>query len=201
MASSSCSIASTGQPVWPIEERPVPQSDVPGERSAARQPFPTRPPPVSPQGVTLDDAFDLTPELKAAAQREMQKYRLGPDLHAAQPGGIAGPSRPGGHGELGRRFVRSRDAACSTSRRRTTSGSSALRKYDPATTRNPQARFADARLGRLRARERRNEFRGRPAAQQAALRHARGVRHEPRRDRVAGAVRLRRRSPSATIPR
>jgi quinoprotein glucose dehydrogenase len=68
----------TGQPVWPIEERAVPESDVPGEHASATQPFPTKPPAYSPQGVTLDDAFDLTPELRAEAQAEMQKYRLGP---------------------------------------------------------------------------------------------------------------------------
>lgn len=68
----------TGKPVWPIEERPVPASDVPGEKAWPTQPFPTRPPALSPQGVTLDDAFDLTPELKAEAQAELQKYRLGP---------------------------------------------------------------------------------------------------------------------------
>jgi len=68
----------TGQPVWPIEERPVPESDIPGEHASPTQPFPTKPPAYSPQGVTLDDAFDLTPELKAEAQAEMQKYRLGP---------------------------------------------------------------------------------------------------------------------------
>jgi quinoprotein glucose dehydrogenase len=68
----------TGQPVWPIEERPVPESDVDGEHAAATQPFITLPPSFAPQGVTLDDAFDATPELKAAAQAEMKKYRLGP---------------------------------------------------------------------------------------------------------------------------
>ncbi len=68
----------TGTPVWPIEERPVPRSDVPGEASWPTQPFPTRPPAFESQGVTLDDAFDATPELKAAAQAELKKYRLGP---------------------------------------------------------------------------------------------------------------------------
>jgi quinoprotein glucose dehydrogenase len=68
----------TGKPVWPIEERPVPESDIAGERASPTQPFPTKPPAYSPQGVTLDDAFDLTPELKAEAQTEMQKYRIGP---------------------------------------------------------------------------------------------------------------------------
>jgi quinoprotein glucose dehydrogenase len=68
----------TGKPVWPIEERPVPPSDVAGEHAWPTQPFPTRPAAISPQGMTLDDAFDLTPELKAAAQTELKKYRLGP---------------------------------------------------------------------------------------------------------------------------
>jgi quinoprotein glucose dehydrogenase len=68
----------TGKPVWPIEERPVPPSDVPGETASPTQPFPTRPGPISPQGVTLDDAFDLTPELRAHAQDALKRYRLGP---------------------------------------------------------------------------------------------------------------------------
>ena len=62
----------TGKPIWPIEERPVPASDVPGERAWPTQPFPTKPPPLTEQGVTLDDAYD------AAAREEMKKYRLGP---------------------------------------------------------------------------------------------------------------------------
>jgi quinoprotein glucose dehydrogenase len=68
----------TGVPVWPIEERPVPASDLPGEHAWPTQPFPTRPPAFSPQGVTLDDAFDLTPELRAEAQTELKKIRFGP---------------------------------------------------------------------------------------------------------------------------
>ena len=68
----------TGKPVWPIEERPVPASDIDGEHAWPTQPFPTKPPAISEQGVTLDDAFDLTPELKAAAQQELTKYRIGP---------------------------------------------------------------------------------------------------------------------------
>jgi quinoprotein glucose dehydrogenase len=68
----------TGQPVWPIEERPVPASDVEGEQAWPTQPFPTKPAPYSPQGITLEDAIDFTPELKARAQAEMKKYRLGP---------------------------------------------------------------------------------------------------------------------------
>lgn len=68
----------TGEPVWPIEERPVPASDVPGEQAWPTQPFPVKPPPFAEQGVTLEDAFDLTAPLKSAAQQELGKYRLGP---------------------------------------------------------------------------------------------------------------------------
>jgi len=83
----------TGKPVWPLEERPVPTSDVPGEHASPTQPFPTKPPAYSPQGVSLDDAFDLTPELKAEAQAEMKKYRLGPVFTPPSLEGTLG--RPG----------------------------------------------------------------------------------------------------------
>ena len=56
----------------------MPPSDVQGEHAWPTQPFPTKPPAISEQGVTLDDAFDLTPELKASAQKELAKYRIGP---------------------------------------------------------------------------------------------------------------------------
>ena len=68
----------TGKPVWPIEERAVPASDVDGEHAWPTQPFPTKPPAITEQGVTLDDAIDFTPALKAAAQQELAKYRIGP---------------------------------------------------------------------------------------------------------------------------
>jgi quinoprotein glucose dehydrogenase len=68
----------TGVPVWPIVERPVPQSDVPGERTAATQPFPTKPAPFDRQGITPDDLIDFTPQLKAEAVRILSQYRTGP---------------------------------------------------------------------------------------------------------------------------
>ena len=69
----------TGEPVWPIEERAVDTTtDVPGEVLYPTQPFPTRPPPFSRQGVSLEDANDLTPEIHALAVAEMQQFRLGP---------------------------------------------------------------------------------------------------------------------------
>ncbi|MGE3956526.1 MAG: pyrroloquinoline quinone-dependent dehydrogenase [Vicinamibacterales bacterium] len=73
----------TGQPVWPIEERPVEASKVPGERLSPTQPFPTKPPAFDRQGVTLDDLNDLTPELKAEAVRIAQDYKMGP-IYSAQ---------------------------------------------------------------------------------------------------------------------
>jgi quinoprotein glucose dehydrogenase len=68
----------TGEPLWPIEERPVPQSDVPGEHSWPTQPVPVGLPPLLPQGTTLDDATDLTPELHAEALAVLKRIRLGP---------------------------------------------------------------------------------------------------------------------------
>ena len=68
----------TGEPVWPIEERPVPASTVPGEQAAPTQPFPTRPAPFDRQGVSNDDLLDFTPELAAEARRIASEYQLGP---------------------------------------------------------------------------------------------------------------------------
>ena len=68
----------TGKPVWPIEERPVPQSTVPGERTSATQPFPTKPPPFERQGVTVDDLIDFTPELREEALEIVKDYTMGP---------------------------------------------------------------------------------------------------------------------------
>ena len=67
----------TGDPVWPIEERPVPAGDVPGEWYAPTQPFPTLPEPFDMQGATEDDLIDLTPELKAEALEIAKNLTLG----------------------------------------------------------------------------------------------------------------------------
>ena len=69
----------TGEPVWPIEEREVDTvTDVPGEVLYPTQPFPTRPPPYVGQGVSLEDANDLTPLVRELAVAEMQRFRIGP---------------------------------------------------------------------------------------------------------------------------
>jgi quinoprotein glucose dehydrogenase len=68
----------TGKPIWPIEERPVPQSSIPGEKTSATQPFPTRPAEFDRQGVTEDAITDFTPELHARALAILRKYNHGP---------------------------------------------------------------------------------------------------------------------------
>jgi quinoprotein glucose dehydrogenase len=68
----------TGTPIWPIEERPVPQSPVPGERSSPTQPFPTRPAPFDRQGITENDVIDFTPELRKEVLSVLEKYNFGP---------------------------------------------------------------------------------------------------------------------------
>jgi quinoprotein glucose dehydrogenase len=68
----------TGQPLWPIVDRPAPQSKVPGEKSAATQPFPTKPAPFEIQGVREDDLIDLTPALRAQALDVISRYDHGP---------------------------------------------------------------------------------------------------------------------------
>ena len=68
----------TGEPVWPIEERPVPQGNVPGEWYSPTQPFPTKPPPFDRQGITIDDLIDFTPELRAEAVEIASRARFGP---------------------------------------------------------------------------------------------------------------------------
>ncbi len=83
----------TGVPIWPIEERPVPQSDVPGEKTSPTQPFPTKPAPFDRQGVSIDDLIDFTPELRAEALEVVKKYKIGPIFTPPaleRPGGPVG---------------------------------------------------------------------------------------------------------------
>lgn len=68
----------SGKPVWPIEERPVPQSNVPGERTSPTQPFPTRPAPFERQGATEDNLIDFTPELRVEGLKILNQYDHGP---------------------------------------------------------------------------------------------------------------------------
>ncbi|MEX0891818.1 MAG: PQQ-binding-like beta-propeller repeat protein [Gemmatimonadota bacterium] len=93
----------TGEPVWPIEERPVPASDVPGEWTAPTQPFPTRPAPYEQQGITEDDLIDFTPELRAEALELVKGFRMGPlfappSIRGAADGTNAALVCPGANG-------------------------------------------------------------------------------------------------------
>lgn len=99
----------TGQPIWPMEERPVPKGDVPGEWYAPTQPFPTKPPAYDNQGVTEDSLINFTPELHDEAVKLVSKYKIGPiftppvvskadgPLGAiTSPGSLGGTNWPGG---------------------------------------------------------------------------------------------------------
>jgi len=68
----------TGQPIFPIEERPVEQSTVPDEKTSPTQPFPTKPPAYDRQGFSMDDLIDFTPELKAQAAEIVSHFKIGP---------------------------------------------------------------------------------------------------------------------------
>ena len=114
----------TGESVWPIEERRVPQSTVPGEQTAPTQPHPTKPPPFDRQGVTVADLIDFTPELRAEALEILNDYVYGPIFEPitaegdGKRGTIIMPGAGGGanwHGaavdpETGRLYVPSRTA-------------------------------------------------------------------------------------------
>lgn len=92
----------TGNPVWPIEERPVPQSTVPGEATSPTQPFPSKPPAFDYQGVTEKDLIDFTPELHAEAKALADRYQLSPLFTPPmlyEPGGKLGAlTAPGAWG-------------------------------------------------------------------------------------------------------
>ncbi|MGA1072644.1 MAG: hypothetical protein ACO3S3_08285 [Pseudohongiellaceae bacterium] len=94
----------TGEPVWDIEERPVPASSVPGEVTSPTQPFPTKPAPFDRQGATVDNLIDFTPELRAQALEIFDHYVTGPlftppSLRDESPGGTLGTIQlPGSQG-------------------------------------------------------------------------------------------------------
>ena len=105
----------TGQPVWPIEERPVEKGNVPGEWYSPTQPFVTKPPAFDRQGVSDDDLIDFTPELRAEAVELVEKYKIGPLFTPPVDEQVAGPARDADAAgrdrrrELAGRLVRSRN--------------------------------------------------------------------------------------------
>jgi len=100
----------TGKPIWPIEEKPVPQGDVPGEWYSPTQPIPSKPPAYAHQGINVDDLIDFTPELRAEAMRIIADYKIGPLFTppvvskpderpfaaVISPGALGGTNWPGG---------------------------------------------------------------------------------------------------------
>jgi glucose dehydrogenase len=68
----------TGEPLWPMVERPVPSSQVPGEKLAPTQPFPTKPEPFELQGISINDLVDFTPELRRLAIEAVSEFEIGP---------------------------------------------------------------------------------------------------------------------------
>jgi quinoprotein glucose dehydrogenase len=81
----------TGEPVWPIEERPVPKGDVPGEWYSPTQPFPTKPPVYARQAVTEDDLIDFTPDLRAQALKAIEPFKNGPIFNPPVVSKLGGP--------------------------------------------------------------------------------------------------------------
>ena len=94
----------TGEPIWPIEERPVPRGHVPGEWYSPTQPFPTKPAAYDLQDITEDDLIDFTPELREQAQEILDQYEYGsmftpplhPDNDLGKRGAIHCPGPGGG---------------------------------------------------------------------------------------------------------
>lgn len=80
----------TGEPVWPIEERAVPQSTVPGEHTSPTQPFPTKPAPFDRQGISAADLIDFTPELHARALAFADSFVMGPIFTPPALAGVGG---------------------------------------------------------------------------------------------------------------
>ena len=94
-----------GKPIWPIEERAVPTSDVPGEMAASSQPVPTKPKPFSKQGFSFADIIDFTPDIHARALDAIKDFRLGPLYTPPSVGGtIVMPGAVGGAGWGGGAF-------------------------------------------------------------------------------------------------
>ncbi len=81
----------TGEPIWPIEERPVEQGNVPGEWYSPTQPFPTKPPAYSRQGTSINDLIDFTPELRSKGVEIASWYKMGPLFTPPVVSNINGP--------------------------------------------------------------------------------------------------------------
>ena len=117
----------TGEPIWPIEERPVPQhTNMPGEVPSPTQPFPTKPAPFDYQGIEIDDLVDFTPELRQMAIEAVAGFTLGPlftppnrpvegetrgTIMRPPPGGTAGWAGAAADPDTGILYIPSRNQA------------------------------------------------------------------------------------------
>src|SRR3954470_9380373 len=85
----------TGEPIWPIVETPVLQSEVPGEQTSPTQPIPSRPAPYSQQGLLESDLIDYTPAIKDSALKLAKRCRMGPYFIPGSPlNGIGKDGKP-----------------------------------------------------------------------------------------------------------
>ena len=200
----------TGEPIWPIEERPVPQeTNMPGEVPSPTQPFPTKPAPFDYQGVTIDDLVDFTPEIRQMAIEVVSNFKIGPlftppgrPIEGGTQGTLMRPPDFGAAGwagaavdpETGMLYVPSRNVAVAIP----------LYQPDPALGATMLYTHGAPEEQRLRQIREGPELPGAdaagPAAAQAALLADHGHRHEHRRARLDGAARQRRPHPQPPPP-
>ena len=106
----------TGEPIWPIEERPVPQSEVPGEKTSPTQPHPTKPPAYARNYLRVpDDLIDFTPEMRQQALEVLKRYKyaptpFNPPILGNVNGPLLGAHRPGHRDQLAGLGLRSGNA-------------------------------------------------------------------------------------------
>jgi quinoprotein glucose dehydrogenase len=128
-----------GEPVWPINERAVPGSDVPGEGAAKSQPVPSKPKPFAKQGFGFNDLVDFTPEIKAAALEAIKDYRVGPLFTPpSREGTVVMPGAIGGAGWGGGAF----DPSSGTIYIKATNQPALYRMIQPARTDSLDAEYA-----------------------------------------------------------
>ena len=200
----------TGEPLWPIVEKPVEKGTVPGEWYSPTQPFPTRPAAYETQGLVIDDLINFTPELRAEAEKIVSRYKLGPiftpPVASALPGPLAtlavataggGTNWPGGSFDPGdadplRVVEQGPQRARSRAATRCDEERSGVRAGQRRDRRQNDRRFRCERRPGWRRRGRRRTASAdgpRPAAGEAALRPDQRDRHEAWRDPLAGGAR------------
>lgn len=138
----------TGEPLWPIVERPVPtDTDLEGEQPSPTQPFPTRPLPFEFQGTSIDDVADFTPDVRAMATAALEGFRLGPlytpptrEGTLTRPGSVGGANWGGAafDPETGVLFVPSRNSAMAVTFREPDEEENATLRYIQSGTRSPR---------------------------------------------------------------